>query len=103
MQNQSPSSALSIEPAVLTPELAAAYLCRKPKTLKNWRLAGAGPRYVRMGKDVFYRRVDLDDFVVASVCDPGPTTWPVRPEPASAAPPPKRGRGRPRKEKEVAA
>lgn len=43
---------------------AAAHLSRRPQTLRRWRMVGAGPRYIRMGRGlrarVGYRRSDLD-------------------------------------------
>ena len=61
----------------MTPEEAGAYLRRSDKTLRNWRVAGTGPRYVRIGgKDVFYRLPDLDDFINDSIVVPDGSAWP---------------------------
>ncbi|HEY3813488.1 MAG TPA: helix-turn-helix domain-containing protein [Caulobacteraceae bacterium] len=38
----------------------AAYLRRNLKTLTNWRTAGTGPRYVKRGSIILYRRADVD-------------------------------------------
>jgi predicted DNA-binding transcriptional regulator AlpA len=42
-------------------------------TLANWRSAGKGPRYVKLGGKVKYRKIDVDAFingsVRASTCD----------------------------------
>jgi excisionase family DNA binding protein len=32
-------------------------------TLRRWRIAGEGPRFVRLGRAVRYRREDIADFV----------------------------------------
>ena len=34
-----------------------------PSTLAKWRLDGSGPKFVKLGRRTFYRRVDLDAFV----------------------------------------
>ncbi len=39
---------------------AARYLQLRPGTLANWRTAGGGPRYVRVGRRPFYRQADLE-------------------------------------------
>ncbi len=32
-------------------------------TLRKWRITGAGPRFVRLGRAVRYRRADLDAYL----------------------------------------
>jgi helix-turn-helix protein len=49
-----------------TPAEAAAYLARSPKTLRNWRSNGEGPRYVGRGHGVRYRWRDLDAWMDAN-------------------------------------
>ena len=44
---------------VLTEEQAAQYLGLAPGTLRNWRVMGRGPQYVRLGRRVGYRVEDL--------------------------------------------
>jgi len=40
---------------------AARYLgAINPRTLENWRVYGRGPRYLKVGDRVVYRRRDLD-------------------------------------------
>lgn len=43
-------------------------------TLRKWRLSGAGPRFVRCGANVRYRRDDIDQWIaertVASTSEP---------------------------------
>ncbi|WP_198679475.1 helix-turn-helix domain-containing protein [Thermomonospora amylolytica] len=53
-------------PALLTPAEAAAYLRRSPKTLRNWRSRGIGPKYTGRGHGVRYRRDDLDAWIRAN-------------------------------------
>lgn len=63
-----------------TPE-AAAFLRETDRTLALWRAQRRGPRYVKQGKRVTYRREDLDAWVLSSIRLPRET-------------PPLRGRGR---------
>ena len=42
---------------------AAAYLKVAVQTLRNWRSAGDGPRYVKQGRRVMYRLSDLEAWV----------------------------------------
>lgn len=54
---------------------AAAYLGLSPRTLECWRLTGAGPVYIKVGRRVRYRRSDLEAWLDArlrtSTSDPG--------------------------------
>ena len=47
----------------LTHRQAAAYLRLSPRTLERSRLAGTGPRFVKAGRRVLYRREDLTAFI----------------------------------------
>jgi hypothetical protein len=38
---------------------AAAFLRNSVRTLQAWRCSGAGPAFVRAGRSIRYRRVDL--------------------------------------------
>ncbi len=38
----------------------ARYAGLSPVTLRKWRMTGAGPRFVRLGRAVRYRRAELD-------------------------------------------
>lgn len=33
------------------------------RTLERWRTEGTGPKFIRLGRRVLYRRSDLEDFV----------------------------------------
>ena len=48
---------------------AAEYLGLAASTLNKWRIQGKGPRYVRIGNRVRYRRPDLDAYTEASVVE----------------------------------
>lgn len=41
-----------------------------PATLNTWRCRGKGPKYVKLGGKVFYRRADLEDFISKNLVDP---------------------------------
>lgn len=55
-----------IEP-LLTESEAALRLRLKVKTLQNFRVTGAGPRFVKIGRSVRYRTCDLQTFIEAGV------------------------------------
>ncbi len=62
---------------VLVNETAAAMiLALSVKTLRRWRWAGKGPRFVKVGAAVRYDPADLTAFIEAgrrnSTSDPGP-------------------------------
>jgi predicted DNA-binding transcriptional regulator AlpA len=42
---------------------AADYLGLSVKTLQAWRFQSRGPKYIKLGRAVRYRQVDLDAFV----------------------------------------
>lgn len=51
-----------------TPE-AAEYLSIKPTTLEQWRWQGKPPRFCKIGRNVRYRKADLDAFLEERVFD----------------------------------
>jgi len=55
---------------LLRPRDAAAMLGLAEPTLRAWRCQGRGPQYVRIGRNIFYRRRDLIAFVCARLHDP---------------------------------
>lgn len=63
------------EDTMLTIDQAAAYLSIAKATLYTWRSrrAGYGPRAVKMGGCLRYRRSDLDAWIAERLehCDPG--------------------------------
>ena len=50
---------------------AAGYLGLCVKTLRNWRSAGKGPSYIKIGRIVRYRVTDLDEFIEKRLVDTG--------------------------------
>lgn len=68
---------------------AADYLDASPLTLRDWRKRGRGPAFVKIGRNVRYRREDLDAYIEARRVDPGatPEELPCRhPEPTPRPP-----------------
>lgn len=55
MKNSSRAALSSIE--------AAEYLGLSVATLRTWRCRGKGPNYVKLGRSVVYRIVDLDAYL----------------------------------------
>ena len=49
----------------------AEYLGMPAETLKQWRHRGTGPRYLKVGKHVRYRRTDVDAWCEAMAVTPG--------------------------------
>ena len=49
---------------------AAGYIGVKPATLRTWRSRGKGPRFVKIGRGVWYMRRDLDAFIAAQSSSP---------------------------------
>ena len=52
---------------LLTQREAAAVLCLSERTLERLRCTGTGPRFVRAGRCVRYREVDLEAWIAARV------------------------------------
>jgi predicted DNA-binding transcriptional regulator AlpA len=52
------------------PELSAAIKVPE-KTLAQWRYLGRGPAYVRVGRHVRYRQVDVDTWIANQTVTPG--------------------------------
>lgn len=46
---------------------AAKALALSPKTLRNWRVIGAGPPFVRIGRLIRYRASDVTQFIESGV------------------------------------
>ena len=59
---------------LLNERQAAALLSLSIRTLQSWRLRGGGPKFIRAGRAVRYRRRDLTEWIdrrtVASTSDP---------------------------------
>ena len=54
--------------ALLTQREAACVLRLSERTLERSRVTGLGPLFVKLGRRVFYRRSDLDDWVTSRIC-----------------------------------
>jgi excisionase family DNA binding protein len=54
--------------AYTTPE-AAAYLGLAVSTLNKWRCYGSGPKFLKLGRSVRYRRSELDQFAETRMLD----------------------------------
>lgn len=39
----------------------------KESTLAQWRYLGRGPKFVRLGRKIFYRQQDIDAYIDANV------------------------------------
>ena len=52
---------------LLTQREAASVLRLSERTLERWRVAGIGPRFVRLNHAIRYRQADLDAHVAARV------------------------------------
>ena len=52
---------------LLTQREAAVVLRLSTRTLERWRVAGIGPRFVRLNHSIRYRQQDLDAHVAARV------------------------------------
>ncbi|WP_417455909.1 helix-turn-helix transcriptional regulator [Kordiimonas sp.] len=50
---------------MLTTHEAARLLGLAPSTLNKWRLYGLGPRFVKLGRAVRYRRPDVDAYLAS--------------------------------------
>jgi len=50
---------------------AAEYLGLKPQTLAVWACRQEGPAYVKVGRSVRYRQIDLDDWLERQTVRPG--------------------------------
>lgn len=61
-ETKRPSSTPSVQTNLRERE-AAHHIGVAPKTLANWRCAGRGPRFCRLGRAIVYRLADLDQFV----------------------------------------
>jgi hypothetical protein len=67
------SDRIVFEPSVLDPLLSIDAVSRvlviPVGTLANWRCMGVGPRYLRVGRHVRYRRSDLEVWIDEQVRD----------------------------------
>jgi predicted DNA-binding transcriptional regulator AlpA len=52
---------------LMTQHELAALLNISTATMANWRSAGKGPRYVKLGGKVKYRKIDVEEFINDSI------------------------------------
>lgn len=52
---------------ILTTEEVASSLEVTEHTLAMWRSEGKGPKFVRLGRGIFYRRADVQEWIDKSV------------------------------------
>ncbi|MGZ3172135.1 MAG: helix-turn-helix transcriptional regulator [Croceibacterium sp.] len=50
---------------LLTPDQTSDRLHTPVATLQYWRTTGRGPRYLKIGRKIFYRSGDIDQFIAA--------------------------------------
>lgn len=67
MNNNSTSGTSVVPRLALSTAEAAASIGVSAKTLRNWRSAGRGPVYVKLGNRVSYRTTDLDAWLADQV------------------------------------
>jgi predicted DNA-binding transcriptional regulator AlpA len=53
---------------LLTQREAALALRLSERTLERSRVTGFGPMFVKLGRRVFYRRSDLDEWIASHIC-----------------------------------
>jgi excisionase family DNA binding protein len=46
---------------------AADHLRLSERTLKRWRVSGSGPAFVKLGRRVLYRKLDLEEWIASRV------------------------------------
>jgi hypothetical protein len=57
---------MKIDPDELVPAAdTAAKLNVKPGTMTTWRASGRGPSFVRIGRAIYYRRGDIEEWLGA--------------------------------------
>ncbi|MFZ4808095.1 MAG: helix-turn-helix transcriptional regulator [Hyphomicrobiaceae bacterium] len=52
---------------LLPPEAVAAIASNSTITLARWRRDGTGPRFMKIGRRIFYRRSDVEAWLAAQV------------------------------------
>ncbi len=70
-ENDRPPKRRALDDPLMTIEEVGAYLQVPVKTLYDWRHKGCGPRGMRVGRYVRYRRSDVDTWL-ESCRDPDP-------------------------------
>lgn len=68
MTNEAATNAAAVKDRMTVGD-AAQHIGLSASTLNTMRCKGRGPRYLRLGNRVFYRRADLDAYVAARVVE----------------------------------
>ncbi len=55
------------EYVLLTPEQVAKIFQVSTETLRRWRDEGTGPRHVKLGNNIRYRKPDIDEYINENV------------------------------------
>jgi predicted DNA-binding transcriptional regulator AlpA len=75
MDNTGTASTGRSPSVLLDTDRVAALLGLRPNTLAQWRVSGAGPVYLKIGRRVRYRAADVDAWLATparrSTCDTG--------------------------------
>lgn len=62
---------MEINTEELLDDVAVARLLRqRPQTIRAWRCHKKGPRYLKLGARVFYRKADIDAWLKSCIRDP---------------------------------
>lgn len=57
----------TIDALITTRDLAARLYPASPRTIDRWRTEGRGPRYLKVGRRVYYRLRDVEAWLDAQV------------------------------------
>lgn len=61
---------MSHDDELLSNDQAAAMLRQRPQTLRSWRCRARGPRFMKLGSRVYYRRADIVQWMTEQTRDP---------------------------------
>lgn len=61
---------VSIEQSLLTQRETSRVLHISQRTLQKWRSEGRGPRWLRVGRRIWYRPADIEEWLDEQVVDP---------------------------------
>lgn len=56
--------------SLMTPDELANTIKVQKSTLATWRYKKTGPAYVKLGKQIFYRRADVDTWIAQQAVQP---------------------------------
>jgi hypothetical protein len=67
----------AVQPIVFTPEQAARIIGYSASWLAKRRLDGAGPKFLKGAKKVYYRRAALEDWLATQGCFTSTSEYPA--------------------------